>query len=177
MTLCVNDSGTWRSITSLCVNDSGTWRNTITGCINESGTWRRFGGPGAQPTSLGCSYGGGYAICLSPTQSNICGVGVVWIVAPNTSEVSRTWYSRTDANTRAQQVSGCTGWFVPTAGQLLNPGYACRTYWDSYASTFYWSDTEFSPANGRYVNLANGNTERCRKDVPLCVRAFRCVTY
>lgn len=182
MTLCVNDSGTWRSITSLCVNDSGTWRNTITGCINESGTWRKFGGPGAQPTSLGCSYEGGYAICLSPTQSNnISGVGVVWIVAPNTSEVSRTWYIRNDAVTTAQSVSGCTGWFIPTILQLQNPGYACRTYWDSYNCTVYWSSSEVGGSRAWRMSMCNGSAisgfPTNSKGNTYCVRAFRCVTY
>jgi hypothetical protein len=52
-----------------------------------------------------------------------------WVVSPYSAEVSRTWYLRNDANTTAQSVSGCTGWFVPTLSQLQNPGYICRSFW------------------------------------------------
>jgi hypothetical protein len=173
MALCVNDSGTWRIITTLCVNDSGTWRNILTGCINQSETWRKFSG-GSPPTSVGCSYGGGRAICI---QSTGFSGGTVWIVAPSSAEVSRVWDSRNDANTTAQQVSGCTGWFVPSIGQLQNPGYTCRTYWDSYSSTCYWSSTEFISNNACVVNFFNGGGDRNAKGLSRCVRAFRCVTY
>jgi len=71
----------------------------------------------------GDPFGGGTLICQAS--------GTNWVVAPNTSEVSRNWYCRDDAVTTAQSVSGCTGWFVPSVGQLQNPGYTCRTYWDS----------------------------------------------
>jgi hypothetical protein len=176
MALCVNDSGTWRNITTLCVNDSGAWRNIAVGCINASGTWRKFSITGSPPTSVGCSYGGGRAICIQPTC--FTGGGTVWIVAPNTSEVSRSWYSRNDANTRAQQVSGCTGWFVPSVEQLLNPGYTCRTYWDSYSSFPYWSSTESSSYSAFGVYFIYGNAGGfASKGFNRCVRAFRCVTY
>jgi hypothetical protein len=119
--------------------------------------------------ALGDSYEGGFLICCaSPTR---------WVVAPNTSEVSRTWYLRNDANTRAQQVSGCTGWFVPTVTQLQNPGYTCRTFWDSFSSTDYWSSTEPDSVHACHVRFSNGNALLSRKTYTLCVRAFRCVTY
>jgi hypothetical protein len=143
--------------------------------------------------NLGDAYEGGFLICKSsPTR---------WVVASNTSEVSRTWNSRDDANTRAQQVSGCTGWFVPTSGQLQNPGYTCRDFWDSFVATDYWSNTPAPslfcsttvctfphvPSFGttytttyyraESVSIPTGNicttcTDSCR-----CIRAFRCVTY
>jgi hypothetical protein len=119
--------------------------------------------------ALGDSYEGGYLICQASS--------LRWVVAPNTSEVSRNWYSRNDANTRAQQVSGCTGWFVPTRGQLQNPGYTCRTYWDSYSSTLYWSSTEDDSLFACPVCLANGSEYLGSKTDSFCVRAFRCVTY
>ena len=119
--------------------------------------------------SLGSSVAGGRLICKSG--------GVGWIVAPNTTEVSRTWYCRNDAVTTAQSTSGCTGWFVPTLSQLQNPGYSCRTYWDSYSNNRYWSSTEY---NGNYAfstHLMAGNTSFFNKGNTYCVRAFRCVTY
>jgi hypothetical protein len=120
--------------------------------------------------NLGDPYEGGFLICCSsPTR---------WVVAPNTSEVSRTWYLRNDANTTAQQVSGCTGWFVPTLTQLQNPGYTCRTFWDSFSSTFYWSSTEGNATHACYVDFGIVPSFSNRiKTCTNCVRAFRCVTY
>jgi hypothetical protein len=118
---------------------------------------------------LGDAYEGGFLIC--------CSGSVYWIVAPNTSEVSRTWYLRNDANTRAQQVSGCTGWFVPTRPQLQNPGYTCRTFWDSFSSTGYWSSTEGTATAACIVCFTNGLAICRDKASTYCVRAFRCVTY
>jgi hypothetical protein len=93
--------------------------------------------------NVGDSYQGGFLICkASPVR---------WVVSPRSAEVSRTWYLRDDANTTAQSVSGCTGWFVPTRPQLQNPGYICRSFWGPapcFSSTGYWSSTEPS-ATGR----------------------------
>jgi hypothetical protein len=122
--------------------------------------------------ALGASLGGGFLICRAG--------GLGWIVSPRSAEVSRTWYLREDANTTAQSVSGCTGWFVPTLGQLQNPGYLCRSFWGTspcFSSTLYWSSTEINSTNACSVNFANGNTYNGSKTHTYCVRAFRCVTY
>jgi hypothetical protein len=165
MALCINDSGTWREISTQCVNDSGTWREVVTGCINESGTWREFGFAPA----LGSEYEGGYLICQAS--------GFQWIVAPSSSEVVRTWNSREDAVTTAQQVSGCTGWFVPSCGQLKNPGATCNIYWDSYQATRYWSSTERYDEFAWSVYVNGGSASQTRKSSGMFVRAFRTVTY
>jgi hypothetical protein len=100
--------------------------------------------------ALGDAYEGGFLICCSsPTR---------WVVAPNTSEVSRTWYLREDANTTAQSVSGCTGWFVPTVTQLQNPGYTCRDFWDSFSFSNYWSSYR----------------EQCYKRLPRVLQSCQC---
>jgi hypothetical protein len=179
MTLCVNQSGTWRKITTLCANQSGTWRNIQTGCIKQSSTWRQFGGPGTPPTTVGSSFGGGNAICLSPTGSGIAAQGVVWIVAPSTSEVSRNWYCRNDAVTTAEVSAACGDWFVPTIGQLQNPGSCCRTYWDSYSPSYkYWPNSAgFANHYADFVHIVCGYNNFTTKTVTFCVRAFRCVTY
>lgn len=119
--------------------------------------------------ALGDAYEGGYLICASG--------GTRWVVAPSSAEVSRNWYSRNDANTRAQAVSGCTGWFVPTISQLQNPGYTCRTYWDSYSSALYWSSTDVNAGYACHLRIDDGNADTGAKSNPNCVRAFRCVTY
>ena len=112
---------------------------------------------------------GGTIICKASS--------VAWIVAPRGTEVSRTWYLRGDANTRAQAVTGCTGWFVPTCGQLQNPGYTCRTFWDSFSSTRYWSSTEFNATGAWVVCFDIGVITNPNKSNTSCVRAFRCVSY
>ena len=120
--------------------------------------------------SPGVPYEGGYLICQAS--------GVRWVVSPSSAEVSRDWYARNDANTRAQQVSGCTGWFVPTCGQLQNPGYTCRAFWDSYSSYRYWSSTEDSSSNAWLVRFySDGSANNTTKTGTECIRAFRCVTY
>ena len=122
-----------------------------------------------QTGTLGTSVAGGYLICRNG--------GVAWIVAPNTTEVSRNWYCRNDAVTTATNCTTVTGWFVPTCGQLLNPGYSCRTYWDSYSSAYYWSSTEFTSSIAFFVSFINGSGNDNDKSTTNCVRAMRCVAY
>jgi len=121
-------------------------------------------------SDLGSWLSGGHVICKSS--------GTAWIVAPRCAEVSRTWYCREDAVTQANNCTGCVGnWFVPTCGQLQNPGYTCRTYWDSFSSTNYWSSTESTAAYACYVCFTIGGAGFSTKSTTRCVRAFRCVTY
>jgi len=122
-----------------------------------------------QTASLGDPVRGGYLICRSG--------GTAWIVAPASSEVTRTWYCRNDAVTTATNCTSATGWFVPTCFQLKNPGYTCRTYWDSYSSAFYWSDTQSSSSTAWNVYLFNGGANIPNKTNTFRVRAFRCVIY
>ena len=79
---------------------------------------------------LGSSQYGGNVICAASS--------VYWVVAPSSTEVSRDWYQRNHAVTTANSNASCGDWFVPNLSQLLNPGWECRTYWDS-ASGYYWS--------------------------------------
>ena len=122
--------------------------------------------------ALGSSYEGGFLICkASPIR---------WVVSPRSAEVSRSWNGRNGASTRAQEVSGCTGWFVPTRAQLQNPGYICRDFWGPspcYSPALYWSSTEASEYVGYTVNFSNGTSPGGPKLSSYCVRAFRCVTY
>ncbi len=121
-------------------------------------------------SDLGSWSSGGHIICKASSNA--------WIVAPYKSEVSRTWYCRDDAVTTAIAcASPYTGWFVPTISQLQNPGYTCRTYWDLFSSSSYWSSTESSATFACYVLFGNGTADNAGKTSPLCVRAFRCVTY
>jgi len=121
---------------------------------------------------LGDAYEGGFMICkASPIR---------WVVSPRSAEVSRTWYSREDANTLAQSCSGCTGWFVPTGAQLQNPGFICRSFWGPspcYTPGAYWSTGDCSATHGGIVSLDDGTAGGAFKAYGLTVRAFRCVTY
>jgi hypothetical protein len=103
--------------------------------------------------------------------------GVAWIVAPNTSQVSRTWTLRNDAVTTATACTNTNTWFIPTVSQLQNPGYSCRTFWDSFSSALYWSSTENNATHACLVYFLNGNAYSDNKTATCCVRAFRCVTY
>ena len=120
--------------------------------------------------ALGDSYEGGVLICQSG--------GIRWVVSPDSAEVSRSWYSRNDSNTRAQQVSGCTGWFVPTCSQIQNPFYSCRTYWN-YSPTKYWSATQRTQDTAWYMDFNNGTLNNANNGKPdsNCVRSLRCVSY
>ena len=105
--------------------------------------------------------------------------GVAWIVAPRTSQVTRTWYNRNDAVTVANNCTGCIGvWFIPTCSQLLNPGYICRQYWDHITPSFYWSSSEHTSTTAFAAEVINlGTVAGCCKYVSCPIRSFRCVTY
>jgi hypothetical protein len=118
--------------------------------------------------TLGSSFEGGRVICKSS--------GTIWIAALSSSQVTRTWDQQNDSNIRAQQVSGCTGWFVPTVSQLQNPGFTCRVYWDSYTGTRYWSSSP-GPSGGCGVYMSSGGTFTLGTSFSTFIRSFRCVTY
>ena len=123
--------------------------------------------------NLGDSYEGGFLICkASPLR---------WVVSPYSAEVSRNWHARENANTTAQAVSGCTGWFVPTRAQLQNPGYLCSSFWGPspcFSLTSYWTSsyTSFTSHSCTKCMSFDSATQSNRYNTH-CVRAFRCVTY
>ena len=155
--------------TTFVVVDAGAFSGLTTTSINALINTYSF--TTAEP-AVGDSYEGGFLICkASPLR---------WVVSPISAEVSRTWHLRNDANTRSQSVSGCTGWFVPTCGQLQNPGYCCRSFWGPspcYSSASYWSSTEINPGDACFVVFDTGGAYGFSKLNNICVRAFRCVTY
>jgi hypothetical protein len=119
--------------------------------------------------------------------------GTAWIVAPNCTQVGQTWNNTTtncvgnkccvcDWPTLCSRMISCgftpADWFVPTPAQLQNPGYVCRTQWDTFAATMYWSSTEIDATTACFVYFTNGNAGNTRFKTSNCpVRAFRCVTY
>ncbi len=122
---------------------------------------------------LGGSYEGGYLIC--------CSGGNLWIVSPASTEVKRQWHQRCHATTLANANAGCGDWFIPSCGQLQNPGYQCKTHWDSYmGNCLYWSDTPYPgyPTSAWFVRMPDGHTEGSGKTHSIhYARAFRCVSY
>jgi hypothetical protein len=120
--------------------------------------------------------------------------GTAWIVAPASTQVSMAWaggqYNSTLVGDKCcisewstlqnALIAGGfnpTDWFVPNITQLSNPGYNCKTQWDSCASNCYWSSTEVNSTNACCLNFINGNPSCGAKSPSVCVRAFRCVTY
>ena len=122
---------------------------------------------------LGGAGKGGYLIC--------CSSGNLWIVAPSSTQVRRNWYSRNNAITTANANAACGDWFIPTCAQLNNPGYTCRTYWDSYQTDCaYWSNTPYAPWAAYCVFFSPGsalNGDQNYINADIYVRAFRCVSY
>ena len=117
--------------------------------------------------------------------------GTAWIVAPSCTQVGSSWNGTTsllvgdkccvcDWSTLQTQLITCgfnpCDWFVPSVSQLQNPGYVCRTQWDTF-STCYWSSTEVSATSAYVGNFTNGSATARGKTAICCVRAFRCVTY
>jgi len=136
---------------------------------------------------LGSTICGGRVFCKVGNGVN----GIAWIVAPAVTEVSATWNGTTNtlvgnkpcvsdwsSLSTALTNGGLTpsDWFVPSITQLYS-GYTCRTYWDSFSSTRYWSSTEFNATFACYMHFNVGDDHITFKTNTLCVRAFRCVTY
>ena len=158
--------------TAFVVVDAGAFSGLTTTSVNALINTYSFT-TAAAGLAVGDSYEGGFLICkASPIR---------WVVSPRSAEVSRTWYCRGDANTTAQSVSGCTGWFVPTRSQLQNPGYCCRSFWGPSpclsSSSRYWSSTEHGTHTGCCVHFVPNPPLSNSKTDSYCVRAFRCVTY
>jgi hypothetical protein len=125
--------------------------------------------------------------------------GVGWFVAPSSTEVSEQWaggqYNSTQVGNKCcisewsaletalenrSRPIDSTKWFVPSGGaggQLNNPGYVCRTQWDSFVATSYWSSTEGNATLACNQTFTNGSLGIFSKTFSNRVRAFRCVTY
>ena len=121
--------------------------------------------------------------------------GIAWIVAPSCTQVGSSWNGTTsllvgnkccvcDWSTLQTQLITCgfnpCDWFVPSLSQLQNPGYVCRTQWDTFNTTIYWTSTESNATHAcvmcfdfRYGCAIPFGKGACTN----CVRAFRCVTY
>jgi|TARA_B100000035_G_scaffold195777_2_gene167213 hypothetical protein len=154
------------------VVDAGCFTNTDGDSASANAIINTYNFTTEADVSPGDAYEGGYLICAA---SN-----TYWIVAPSSTEVTRYWPSRNDAITQANSNAACGDWFVPTCGQLKNPGYACRTHWDSYTANHYWSNTASpdSDSTAWMLWMNNGNLYQMSKtNHTFRVRAFRTVSY
>ena len=122
---------------------------------------------------LGGAYEGGYLIC--------CSGGNLWIVAPQSTQVARSWYNRNDAVTTANANAACGNWFVPSCAQMKNPGGVCKTYWDSYSNHVfdrYWTNTAHHSTYYAHEFCFNSCCASiAARSSNNHVRAFRCVSY
>ena len=126
--------------------------------------------------NVGCSVrGGGNVIYKSG--------GIIWIVAPSTTEDVSTWpmgYCYGDQGSsvyQARRITGRDGWFIPSLG-MLQTAYTCRSYWDTYSSSRYWSSTETNSTYAYNVYFNDGSTDCNGKCfISRCVRPFRVVCY
>ena len=145
---------------------------------------------GIDGLAIGCPVG----TVLPDKSAVICRAGgVAWIVAPATTEVGATWNGTTtelvgnkccvcDWSTLCSALISAGlnpgDWFVPSCSQLLNPGYVCRTNWDSFSAVCYWSSTEYTATSAYCVNFFNGTANASTSKTCIRnIRAFRCVTY
>ena len=120
--------------------------------------------------NLGAAGCGGYLICKSSR--------IYWITSTCEMGVYRTWYQRCDAATCAQQVSGCSGWFIPSIQQWQNPGQQCRQYFDWYTAPLWSNSPGDHPYHAWMMYLGNGTCSQGGKQTShIYARAFRCVSY
>jgi hypothetical protein len=130
--------------------------------------------------------------------------GCAWIVAPSCTQVSSAWAGgqyNTVCVTAATPIGlgkniACisewpalntlllqcgfnpSDWFIPSSTLLNNPGYVCRTNWDTFTSSPYWSSSESDCLTGTTIAFDTGGGSVGRGKTSSCpVRAFRCVTY
>jgi hypothetical protein len=132
------------------------------------------------------TYDGSRLICKSG--------GIGWFVAPSSTQVTATWNgttsllvgnkpclidwstAKTALENRSRPIDS-TKWFIPLVGTLSNPGYVCRTHWDSFDADYYWSSTEGNATTACVQTFTNGTLSIFFKANSYRVRAFRCVTY
>ena len=154
------------------VVDAGCFTNTDGDSISQNSLINTYNFTTGAALNLGDAYEGGYLICSSG--------GTHWIVAPSSTQVTRTWYQRNDAVTTANSNAACGDWFVPSCAQLQNPGATCLTHWDSMDTQWYWSSSEYDSGNAWrvYIGSPGGGTALDQmKNANERIRAFRTVSY
>jgi hypothetical protein len=110
--------------------------------------------------------------CIVLQKSN----GVALLVAPKSTDVRVTWSKEFPEVFKKLEEEGFnpSQFFIPTKEQL---NLAYKTIPQHFASTLYWSSTEFNATNACSQIFNNGSVFSLSKTFSYCVRAFRCVTY
>lgn len=160
-------SGRWKVSEQYEARTRDAWGND--NCVTGSPTCLCCTNVGTcvGPQCVDCK---GFFICCGPSTCK-------WFVAPSCTQVSRDWHSRNDLITVTNSCMGSCGWFLPTICQLSDPGYCCRSYWDSFTCSSYYSNTENTNFDAFFLDMSNGGIgHRTTKNVIRCQRAFRCVT-
>jgi hypothetical protein len=129
--------------------------------------------------------------------------GVAWFVAPASTQVTGQWgggqymFIKGNICCVSEWFEVCNAliaggvecvncWFIPSGGfggtgQLYDPGFVCRTHWDSFDSDSYWSSSETCTGGianyALYTFFGGGFQSFNNKRNFLRVRAFRCITY
>ena len=119
--------------------------------------------------------------------------GTAWIVAPSCTQATSAWaggqYNATLVGDKCcvsewpqlqSLLLSCgfnpSDWFVPSCSQINNPGFVCRSQWDSFSSS-YWSSTESSLNSSLCISMSTGALSQSVKGTSLPVRVLRTVTY
>jgi len=101
-----------------------------------------------------------------------CGAPGKWFIAPSCTQTYTNWENRNNAVSCANSLMGSLGWFVPNISQLQNPGYVCRSYWDSYGGE-YWSTSHGDNGGRRSLCFDNGQVHERSIFNSNLTRAFR----
>jgi hypothetical protein len=149
------------------------------------------------------------AITLPDGSRVICKAGgKAWIIAPCTTQVSEPWGNVTACGCIDNLPAGISvhsditsenfpclynqliscgfnpyDWFVPCLQLLQNPGYLCRTKWDTFGGGAgggcYWSSTECTDTAAFRLCYYGSDARYCPADKATIqnVRAMRCVNY
>jgi hypothetical protein len=150
-------------------------------CLNQTAIRSLLGRPtDISSISLNDAYGKdirGQPWCGGRVIAKALGTpNAVWIVAPASTQISDTFANINTAVTNAQTTTGVTGWYIPggnTGGELNTIGYACRSFWDSYNATTYWSSTQ----NDTFSAYAQDfNTGTVCAGITFCIPCIPCIS-
>jgi len=167
-TICTRTvpSGRYKASEQYEARTRDAWGDTNCSTGNQIGFCGSSGTIAGSPTD--CK---GFYICCGPSTSK-------WFVAPSCTQITSNFNDTGNGVTCANSLMGSCGWFVPNINQIQDPGYSCRTYWDSYTAGNYWSSTPGGGPNACGFDMSGGTIwgSAHRGNVPCAanVRVFRC---
>lgn len=80
------------------------------------------------------------------------------IVSPKECEINVPWDQRDKAIEKTQEITGTSGWFIPSWSLLSNPELNNINLWVDYISCnfLYWTNDEQSLDKSYCINITNG---------------------